>query len=131
MKKRRIIYALLFLTVLLSEILIALFVNDNFVRPYVGDMLVTVLICCFVRIFFPTGVKLLPIYVFIFASAVEAGQYFDMVKLLGLENNAFLSVLLGRTFSFPDILCYAVGCLAFFGIEMCLQCSVFAKMSKR
>lgn len=117
MKKRRIIYALLFLTVLLSEILIALFVNDNFVRPYVGDMLVTVLICCFLRIFFPTGVKLLPVYVFLFAAAVEVCQYFDIVKLFGLEGNRFISVLLGRTFSFPDIICYAVGCVLFFGME--------------
>ena len=117
MKKRRIIYELLFLTVLLSEILIALFVNDNFVRPYVGDMLVTVLICCFVRIFFPTGVKLLPVYVFLFASAVEVCQYFDIVKLFGLEGNRFISVLLGRTFSLADILCYAAGCILFFGVE--------------
>lgn len=118
MKKRRIIYALLFLSVLLAEILIALFAKDAFVRPYVGDMLVTVLICCFLRIFFPTGVKLLPVYVFLFAAAVEFGQYLDMVKLLGLEGNRLISVLLGRTFSFPDILCYAVGCILFFGAEL-------------
>ena len=117
MKKTRLTYALLFLSVLLAEILIALFVKDAFVRPYVGDMLVTVLICCFLRIFFPTGVKLLPVYVFIFASAVEVGQYFDIVKLLGLENNTFLSVMLGRTFSLADILCYAAGCILFFGVE--------------
>ena len=121
MKKKRLIYAALFLSVLLAEILIALFVKDAFVRPYVGDMLVTVLICCFLRIFFPTGVKLLPVYVFLFAAAVEFGQYLDMVKLLGLEGNRFISVLLGRTFSFPDILCYAVGCFAFFGTEILLK----------
>lgn len=121
MKKRRIIYALLFLTVLLSEILIALFANDNFVRPYVGDMLVTVLICCFVRIFLPTGAKLLPVYVFLFAAAVEVCQYFDIVKLFGFEGNRFISVLLGRTFSLADILCYAAGCLAFFGLEKLLD----------
>ena len=124
MKKKRLIYALLFLSVLLAEILIALFVKDAFVRPYVGDMLVTVLICCFLRIFFPTGVKLLPVYVFLFAAAVEFGQYLDMVKLLGLEGNRFISVLLGRTFSFPDILCYAVGCILFFGAELCIRRSL-------
>ena len=124
MKKTRLTYALLFLSVLLAEILIALFVKDAFVRPYVGDMLVTVLICCFLRIFFPTGVKLLPVYVFLFAAAVEFGQYLDMVKLLGLEGNRFVSVLLGRTFSFPDILCYAVGCILFFGAELCIRRSL-------
>ena len=124
MKKTRLTYAVLFLLTLLTEVLIALFVRDAFVRPYVGDMLVTVLICCFLRIFFPTGVKLLPVYVFIFASAVEVGQYFDIVKLLGLENNTFLSVLLGRTFSLADILCYAVGCILFFGAELCIRRSL-------
>ena len=124
MKKTRLTYAVLFLLTLLTEVLIALFVRDAFVRPYVGDMLVTVLICCFLRIFFPTGVKLLPVYVFIFASAVEVGQYFDIVKLFGLENNTFLSVLLGRTFSLADILCYAVGCILFFGAELCIRRSL-------
>ncbi|MBO7162304.1 MAG: DUF2809 domain-containing protein [Clostridia bacterium] len=115
MKKKRLIYAALFLPVLLAEILIALFVKDAFVRPYVGDMLVTVLICCFLRIFFPTGVKMLTVYVFLFAASVEFGQYLDMVKLLGLENNTFFSVLLGRTFSLADILGYAGGGRMFFG----------------
>ncbi len=121
MKKTRLTYALLFLSVLLSEILIALFVNDDFVRPYVGDMLVTVLICSFFRVFIPKGAKLLPVYVFLFAAAVEVCQYFDIVKLFGLEGNRFISVLLGRTFSLADIFCYAVGCLAFFGIEILLK----------
>ncbi len=102
---------------LLTEILIALFVRDDFVRPYVGDVLVTVLICCFLRIFFPCGVKALPVYVFIFAAAVEVLQYFDVVKLLGLESNRLLSTIIGRTFSFADLICYAVGCLLFFIVE--------------
>ena len=48
-KKLRIIYAALFFAVLLTEIFIALFVKDNFVRPYVGDVLVTILLCCLCR----------------------------------------------------------------------------------
>ncbi len=121
MKKTRLTYAVLFLLTLLTEVLIALFVRDAFVRPYVGDMLVTLLICCFARIFFPSGVKLLSAYVFLFAAAVELGQYLDMVKLLGLEGNRFISVLLGRTFSVADIFCYAIGCLVFFGTEILLK----------
>lgn len=116
-KKRRILYGSLFLAVFITEILIGLFVNDAFVRPYVGDMLVTVLICCFCRVFIPTGVAALPVYVFLFAAAVEIGQYFDVVKLLGLADNMLLSTVLGRTFSGYDLLCYAIGCLAFWGME--------------
>lgn len=121
MKKLRILYAVLFCGILLTEIIIALFVNDNFVRPYVGDVLVTVLICCFFRVFIPQGVTALPVYVFLFAVAVEIGQYFDIVKLIGLEDSKFFSILLGRTFSAVDILCYALGCILFFAIDRTIR----------
>ena len=78
-----------------------------------GDVLITLLLCSFLRIFFPRGIPALPLYVFFFAVAVEIGQYFDLVVLLGIQSR-FLSVLIGRTFSFGDILCYAVGCLLAF-----------------
>lgn len=106
---------------LLTEIIIALFVHDNFVRPYIGDILVTVFLCCFCRIVIPKGVPLLPLYVFIFAALVETAQYFDVVKLLSLENNAFISTIIGRTFSFIDLLCYAVGCLLFAATESAVK----------
>ena len=117
MKKTRTVYALLFAVLLLTEIIIALFVHDNFIRPYIGDALVTVLICCFLRVFIPKGLSYLPLLVFIFASLVETAQYFDIVKLLGLENNAIISTVIGRTFSFTDIICYGVGCTAFYLAE--------------
>lgn len=112
-RKRRPAYLLAFFAVFLTEVCIALFVRDNFIRPYGGDVLVTVLICCFVRIFFPVGVKLLPVWVFLFAAAVEIGQYFDFVALLGLGDSRFFRILLGSTFSWADLVCYAAGCAVF------------------
>lgn len=117
MKKAKLVYALLFFAVFVLEVLIALFVNDSFIRPFGGDILVTVLLCLFVRAFFPVKTKLLPVYVFLFAVAVEICQYFDVVKLLGFENNVFISTIVGRSYSFIDIICYGVGCVAFFIIE--------------
>ena len=116
----RIIYIITFTLLLLTEIMIALFINDRFIRPYVGDILVTVLICCLIRIVSPTGLQGLPCYVFLFSAAVELGQYFDIVKLLELEDNRIISTLIGRTFSFPDLLCYAVGCVLFAGFQSML-----------
>lgn len=122
-EKRRlqIIYALCFVIILIVEVLIALFVRDAFIRPYGGDILVTILICCFVRIFFPDKIKLLPLWVFLFASAVEIGQYFDFVSLLGLGDIKFFRVLLGTSFSFIDIICYLAGCFLFFMGEKALS----------
>lgn len=117
MKKTKLVYALLFFAVFVLEVLIALFVNDSFIRPFGGDILVTVLLCLFVRALFPVKTKLLPVYVFLFAVAVEICQYFDVVKLLGFENNVLISTIVGRSYSFIDIICYGVGCVAFFIIE--------------
>lgn len=115
--KRRGIYATVFALLLMVEVLIALFVRDQFIRPYGGDILVTVLLCCLVRILFPERIKLLPLLVFLFAVAVEVGQYFDYVTLLGLGDIAFFRVLLGTSFSVADIFCYGAGCLLFWGAE--------------
>ena len=120
-RKQRLIYALIFVVLLLVEGFIALFIKDKFVRPYIGDVLVAVLICCFCRVLILNKVTALPIYVFLFATAVEVTQYFDIVKLLGLENNKLVSTLLGRTFSVADILCYAIGCLGFYLIEKAVR----------
>lgn len=121
MKNNRLTYFLIFFGLLATEIIIALFVNDAFVRPYVGDMLVTLLICCLCRVIIPANVRLLPVYVFIFAACVEIGQYFDVVALLGLADNRIISIALGRTFSWMDIVCYAVGCVAAFLLDQIIN----------
>lgn len=120
LKSKRIIYALLFVALFLIEVIIALFVHDNFIRSYIGDLLVTVLLCAFLRIFIPEKIKALPIFVFIFSVLVEFAQYIDIVKLLGLENSNFLSVLIGRSFSVIDIICYGLGCILFFVLDFFL-----------
>lgn len=112
--RRRLIYGILFFALLFVEILIALFLHDRVIRPYLGDVLVVVLLCCFVRTIFPQGTQFLSFYVFLFASAIEVGQYFNYATLLGLDQIRFFKVLLGATFSPLDLFCYAVGCSLFF-----------------
>lgn len=109
--KKRMLYAIATLVLFVIEVLIALFVHDDFIRPYVGDVLVVIVIYTFLRIFIPEKVKLLPLYIFMFAAGVEVLQYFQIVKLLGLEDNRFLSVLMGTVFDVKDIVCYAIGCV--------------------
>lgn len=109
-KQRRRMYVAATIVLLAIEIGIALFIHDDFIRPYVGDMLVVVLIYTFVRIFIPEGVRLLPLWVFVFAAGVEVLQYFRIGEVLGLSDNRILSVVIGSTFDVKDIVCYGVGC---------------------
>ena len=112
MEKRRKRMAYLSATLVLFgiELLIAVFVHDNIVRPYVGDVLVVILLYSFVRIFLPEGVRLLSLYIFLFAAGVEVLQYFRIVEVLGLSDNKVLSVVIGSVFDVKDIVCYGVGC---------------------
>lgn len=109
--KKRIFYAAITIILLVIEVCIALFVHDDFIRPYVGDVLVVIVIYTFMRIWIPEKFKFLPLYVFVFAAGVELLQYFDIVKVLGWQDNRFLSVLVGSVFDIKDIVCYGVGCM--------------------
>lgn len=102
---------------LAAEICIALFVHDNFIRPYFGDVLVTILLCCLCRVVLPKFRPAVP--VFLFAVAVEFTQRLGLVKMLGLQRTIF-AVILGTSFSWIDILCYGVGCLLFAAAEWLL-----------
>lgn len=111
MKVKKVTYALATIGITLIEVMIALFVNDNFIRPYVGDMLVVVLLYTFLKVFFIEKPRILPLYVFLFATSVEMMQGIRIVELLGLQDNRFFSVLIGTTYDMKDIVCYAVGCI--------------------
>ena len=117
---KRFSYFLIFCSLMAVEVCIALFVHDSFIRPYVGDMLVTLLLCCMARVVISDQVRLLPLYVFLFAACVEIGQCFDVVALLGVEDNRLISIALGRTFSWLDLVCYAIGCVAASGLDAIL-----------
>lgn len=110
MNRLRVKYAVLFLILFGIEAGIALFVHDRVIRPYVGDMLVVVLLYFFVRIFIPRGIRLLPLWIFLFAAAIEIAQYFDFAELLGVGGNPIMRIILGSTFDLKDIACYGAGC---------------------
>lgn len=119
--KKRIAYMVATVVLLGVELWIALFVHDRFVRPYVGDVLVVIVIYTFLRILIPERIKLLPLYIFLFAVTVEVLQYIRIVEVLGLEDNRVLSVLIGATFDWHDILCYGVGGMILLGYERAIK----------
>lgn len=103
--KTRLICATAFAAVLGIEILIALFVHDEFVRPYFGDVLAVVGVYLLARTAFPKKPKYLSVYATAFAFAVELVQLTPLSETLP----APLSVIVGGTFDFKDLVCYLVG----------------------
>ena len=82
-----------------------------------GDVLVVILLFCFFRTFLQTNVFKTAFGVLIFAFLIEILQYFDFVKLIGMENNRIISTALGRTFEWLDFAAYFIGFLLIFFFE--------------
>ncbi|MGD1913263.1 MAG: DUF2809 domain-containing protein [Rivularia sp. (in: cyanobacteria)] len=109
----------LYLTLILFfiEVFIAIFIKDSFIRPFVGDILVIILIYCFVKTFWNINSSIAALSVFIFACTIEILQYFNLVNKLGLQTNKIATVILGNTFDWKDIIAYAVGAIAALFLE--------------
>jgi hypothetical protein len=104
-------YAVLSIGLFAVEIFIALFVHDRLVRPFVGDMLVVILIFTLCRTVIEAGYFRLALCVLLFSFAVEIGQYFNLISILGLQHSAPARILIGMTFDVHDLLAYSAGAL--------------------
>ncbi|MFV8328240.1 DUF2809 domain-containing protein [Flavobacterium sp. ZS1P14] len=92
-----------------TEIIIALFVHDQFVRPYFGDFLVVILIYCFLKSFLNLSVWVVAFIVLLFSFSVEITQYFNAIGKLGLQNSEIAKAILGNSFAWIDLLAYVMG----------------------
>ncbi len=102
-------YFLLTITLFLIEVFIALYIHDNFIRPFFGDFLVVILIYCFIRSFLQISVTAAAISALLFSYSVEIAQYFNMVEVLGLQNSRLARTVLGTSFAWEDIVAYTLG----------------------
>ena len=110
------------ITILLfvMEIAIALYVHDNFIRPYFGDFLVVILLSCFLKSFVKVSVWVAAALVLLFSFAIESVQYLNLVEKLGLQHSKIAKVVLGNSFAWMDLLAYTLGILAVIIMEKIL-----------
>ncbi|UKO97377.1 ribosomal maturation YjgA family protein [Nostoc sp. UHCC 0870] len=101
----------------LIEVCIAVFVDDGFIRPFIGDVLVVILIYCFVKTFGKINSSIVALSVFAFACTIEILQYFNFVNKLGWQKYQILAVALGSTFDWKDIVAYAIGIITVLFLE--------------
>ena len=105
-------YALWALALLGIEFLIAtVFSRIGFIRGYIGDVLVVILLYCLVLSVVKVRNKSKLIGgIFLFAVLVEVLQYFGVATYLGFTKGSLGYIILGNHFSWGDILSYAIGC---------------------
>jgi hypothetical protein len=114
MKRHWKTYFFGFILLLIIEVGIALYLHDTIIRPFVGDMLVVLLVYCFVMtvlLLTTTRIKItiVALSVLVFAFCVEALQATELLQTLGLSENKLASVILGSTFDWLDLVAYIIG----------------------
>lgn len=114
-------YFLLAVLLLAVEILIAAFMHDKIIRPYIGDLLVVILIYSSIKSFLNIPIIPLAIGVLLFAYLIEVLQYLKFTKWLGIHKSQAARIILGEGFSWIDMFCYTVGIIMVVIIEFKLR----------
>lgn len=105
------------MAVFIVEVLIALFVHDAFIRPYVGDVIAVAFVYYFIRTFLFCKPAYAAFFSLFFAFVVEYGQYVGLISFLGLGDKIWARIILGTSFSWADIFCYIAGFLLLFLLD--------------
>ncbi|GAA4048836.1 DUF2809 domain-containing protein [Flavobacterium chungnamense] len=104
-------YLIISCIILVIEIIIALFVNDQFIRPIFGDYLASILVFYLLATFLKTDLNKIAILSLLISYIIEFLQYIHILELLHLDKIKILNILLGNSFSWTDILAYTIGIL--------------------
>jgi CBS-domain-containing membrane protein len=107
--KARLAYLLATVVILTVEVVIALFVRDDLVRPYVGDTLAVVLVYCALRAATPLSSAMAIAASLGLAVVIELGQLFHVLNAVGLADNRLARVVLGGVLDLKDLAAYATG----------------------
>lgn len=115
-------YLSLFTLLFIVEVGIARYVHDAFVRPYLGDAIVVVLIYAFImgiiRVTQTLKNKaLIAVLVLLFSFLIEGLQAASFIYKIGMGDMWWARLIFGTSFSWWDMLAYVGGFLSILLVE--------------
>jgi hypothetical protein len=113
----RLGYLVIAIALFAIETLIALYVRDAFIRPYLGDVLAIALVYATLRAVTPLSVTQALAITLAIALIIEIAQALNLLAALGLSGNAVARTVLGGVFDWADLAAYAVGAILVAAIE--------------
>ena len=122
MRKRRLIFGIITAALLITEVLIGMYAG-GWIRSYLGDVLVVILLYTLFRTIIPDKPEkwyILPTVILIFAFIVEFLQLWGFCDRFGITNR-FLRIIIGTGFSVVDLICYVVGIIPCYITECVLK----------
>lgn len=120
--RKRAIFGTSAALLLFIEILIGMFAH-GWVRSYLGDVLVVMLLYAIARTVSPDRPEktfILPSLILIFSFAVEFLQLWGFCDRFGITDS-LLRTIIGTGFSVIDLLCYAAGSIPCFAAEYAIH----------
>lgn len=111
-------YAIAALVIFLVEVVIALFVRDAFIRPYIGDVLAIALVYAALCAVTPLRLGSALTVTLAIAVVIELAQAANLLGALGLADNAVARTVLGGQFDWFDLLAYAAGGVVIVAVEL-------------
>lgn len=102
-------YLCISILLLITEILIAIFAKDEFIRPVLGDYLAALFVFYVLATFLKISeIKTALISLFI-CYFIEGLQFMHILEVFDLEKYSILKIIVGTSFSWTDMLAYTLG----------------------
>ncbi|WP_054851783.1 DUF2809 domain-containing protein [Olleya sp. ITB9] len=112
------IFFALTITLLVTEISIAYFLNSGFIRFTLGDFLSSILVYCAIKTIFKTSTITVAIIALIISFSIEFAQLANLLDYLDLRHNTLTSIILGSHFSVQDLIAYALGIITIYFVDI-------------
>lgn len=111
MRKIKLPYLVTSILLLIVEITIAFYADDQFIRPILGDYITVILLFYIVATFLRISLNKIALISLTTSYIIEGLQFIHILDLLGLEKYTFLRTVFGTSFSWMDMLAYTLGAL--------------------
>lgn len=117
MKRKLTYFILTILCFALCVLIVKTLSNYQTIRGFIGDVLVTILIYCFIKIFINIKPLKLSIIVLIFSYTVEFLQYFHFIDIIRLGDSEIARIIIGTTFDWRDLMAYSIGIITVYILD--------------
>ena len=118
----------IFVALFLTEVMIAMYVNDAIIRPFFGDFLAVIALYYLLKSFLKISNFTLVLSSLLFAYFLEILQYFNFLHYSGLKQYKIIVIVLGTSFAWGDIVAYTLGALFVIFSEKQLKNQVIQKI---
>jgi Protein of unknown function (DUF2809) len=118
---------IIFIVLFLTEVIIAMYVHDAFIRPFFGDFLAVIAVYYLSKSFLKFSNLTLALSSLLFAYFLEILQYFNFLTYSGLKQYKIIAIVLGTSFAWGDIVAYTLGILFVMFAEQQLKKQVVQK----